>query len=90
MKTNKQTENTKYIPSSNAIQFQLVVQDPVLLSHQKKKKIKRESEAVAHLPPTLSHLLLQALFIYRSPGCMPLLFSLVYISTHLLQLQSVF
>jgi hypothetical protein len=50
----------KEIPSSNAIQFQ---------SHQRKKKgVWRQlceclSEAVSHLPPTVSHLLLQALFI---------------------------
>jgi uncharacterized protein YegP (UPF0339 family) len=56
-------EKEKKIPSSNTIQFQ---------SHQKKKKEKKGvwrqlceylSEAEAHLPPTVSQLLLQALFI---------------------------
>jgi hypothetical protein len=46
------------IPSSNAIQFQ---------SHQKKKKMESgddcPAEAAAHLAPTVSQLLLQALFI---------------------------
>jgi hypothetical protein len=51
----------KKIPNSNAIQFQ---------SHQRKKKngVWRQlceclSEATAHLPPTVSQLMLQALFI---------------------------
>jgi hypothetical protein len=50
----------KKLPSSNAIQFQ---------SHQKKKNgvwkqlCECLPEAAAHLPPTVSQLLLQALFI---------------------------
>jgi hypothetical protein len=35
--------NKQKIPSSNAIQFQLVLQQPVLLSHQRKRKKKKES-----------------------------------------------
>jgi hypothetical protein len=55
-----QKEKRKKIASSNAIQFQ---------SHQRKKNgVWRQlceclSEAAAHLLPTVSHLLLQALFI---------------------------
>jgi hypothetical protein len=69
----KTKQTNKKIPSSNAVQFQFVLQHPVLilsLSHQsqKEKKVWRQlceclSEAVAHLPPTVSQLLLQALFI---------------------------
>jgi hypothetical protein len=70
-KGKKQKTKIKKIPSSNAIQFQLILQHPALLSHQRKRKKKgvwRQlceclCEAVAHLPPTASHLLLQALFI---------------------------
>jgi hypothetical protein len=71
-KAKSKTKQTKNIPSSNAIQFQLVLQHLVLLSHQRKKKKRRRvwrqlceclSEAAAHLPPSVSHLLLQALFI---------------------------
>jgi hypothetical protein len=73
-KTKKlKNKNLKKIRSSNAIQFQLVLQHLLLLSHQRKRKKKRKgvwrqlcehlSEAVAHLPPTVGHLLLQA-FIY--------------------------
>jgi hypothetical protein len=68
-KTKKQTN--KNIPSSNAIQFQLVLHH-LVFSHQRKRKKKggvwRQlceclSDVVAHLPPIVSHLLLQALFI---------------------------
>jgi hypothetical protein len=63
-------------------------------------------ELAAHLPPTVSqlmlqalfiadlrneiytHLAMQALFIWSCPGCMPLVFSLVYSPTLLLPLQS--
>jgi hypothetical protein len=75
------TKQNKKIPSSNAIQFQLVLQHPVLvllLSHQRKRKTKQNkkrvwresceclSEAAIHLPPTVSHLLLEALFMQIS------------------------
>jgi hypothetical protein len=74
-KTKKKNKTNKKIPSSNAIQFQLVIQHPFLvlsLSHQRKRKNKggfwRQlckclPEAAAHLPSTVSHLQLQALFI---------------------------
>jgi hypothetical protein len=75
-KQKQENKQTKNIPSSNAIQFQLVLQQPVLvlsLSHQskrerEKKRVWRQlcdclSEAATHQPPTVSHLLLHALFI---------------------------
>jgi hypothetical protein len=76
--TKKQNQNkTKQkIPSSNAIQFQLVLQHPVLvlsLCYQRKRKKKKKnlvtafykclSEAVAHLLPTFSQMLLQVLSV---------------------------
>jgi hypothetical protein len=76
-KKTKQTKNknkTKQnIPNSNAIQFHLLLQHAVLvqsLSHQRKRKkrVWRQfceclSEAVAHVPTTVSQLLLEALLI---------------------------
>jgi hypothetical protein len=59
----------------------------VVSSKEEIKKVGGSLET-AHLPPTASHLLLQALFIYSSPGRMSLLFSPVYNPTHLLQLPS--
>jgi hypothetical protein len=69
-KGKKQRTKIIKIPRSNAIQFQLVLQHLVVLSHQRKKKkgVWRQlceclSQATTHLPPTVNHLLLQALFI---------------------------
>jgi hypothetical protein len=83
-KQNKQTKNPKKpnqnkrkIPSSNAIQFQLFLQLPVLvlsLSHKRRRKKKKSlvkfcewlSEAVACLLAAVSLLLLEALFMQIS------------------------
>jgi hypothetical protein len=75
-KTKNQNQNKTRIPSSNAIQFQLVLQLPVLilsLSHQRKRKKEKKrvwrqlceclSEAMAHLPVSVSQLLLEGLLI---------------------------
>jgi hypothetical protein len=74
---NKTIQNKKF-PSSNAVHFQLVLQQPVLvllLSHHRKRKTKQRvwrqlceclSEAGAHLPHTVNHLLVQALFMQIS------------------------
>jgi hypothetical protein len=76
-KTNKnqnQNKTKQNIPSSNAIQFHLILQHAALvqlLCHQRKRKrnnVWRQfceclSEAVALLPPTVSQLLLEALLI---------------------------
>jgi hypothetical protein len=71
-KNTKAKNNNKNIPSSKAIHFQVVLQHPVLLSHhikmKKKKGVWRHlceclSDSAANLLPTVSHLLLQALFI---------------------------
>jgi hypothetical protein len=71
----KKQKTKQNIPSSNAIQFQLVLQHAVLvqlLSHQRKRKRKKRvwrqfceclSEALPHLPATVSLLLLEALLI---------------------------
>jgi hypothetical protein len=98
--TKKQTKNPKFKCSKVS-----VLQHPVLVlsfSHQRKKEGKKKkgvgrqlceclsAAAAAHLPPTVSHLLLQALFIESSPGHMPLLFFPIYSPTCLLQLQFFF
>jgi hypothetical protein len=73
---NKQKQNKTKYPKFNAIQFQLDFQHAVLvqsLSHQRKRKKKRKrvwrqfreclSGTAAHLPTTISQLLLEALLI---------------------------
>jgi hypothetical protein len=96
--TNTQTKYPKFkcstLPVSTSASSSSFV-NFLIKGREKKKGVWRQlceclSQTVAHLPSTVIHLLLQALFIYRFLLDTCLLFSSVYSPTRLLQLQSFF